>query len=290
MISWLALLLSCAGGADDTALTTCVSETPDVLLVLREMTFAEKEDDIAWGFDLDQDATELGDSAGCGKQDLVDPEGGAGIDNALAWLLPAVENTEAVAIFGLLQDSIDAGELLVMIELYGVDDTQNDDCVTAAMVLADGDPMMGTDGIMLDGQSFSRREGFEPVMLDAAIEDGVLVASGFEILLELQVLAAEINLQIDDGAMRVELDPDGRSASGFYGGAVSTDYIMEIVDANPIDDDLTELLRSLLPLTADIEDESGECSLLSMAIEYEAVEAYYFTDPAYSDLQTWESE
>lgn len=281
-----ALLPSCddtafgeSGTAADPGAWTCDSSEHSATFVIHLLAFAEQDDaGQAWGFDLDDHVSELGDSKGCGKQDFTDPEGSTGIDNAFAQLMPAVENTEAVAIKGLLQNAVDAGELLLMVQITGLDDPLNDDCVTVEFGQAVGTPMVGTDGAMLDGQSFARDPEGEAVVLEATeIVNGSLQARGLEFLLELQILDAPLAFKVADGALRIDLSEDGSSAWGYFGGGFSTDYVMEIVDDNAVDDTLTELLRLALPAGADLDGPEGEeCSHMSVAFEYEAIPAFYY--------------
>lgn len=258
---------------------TCDSSEHSATFVIHLLAFAEQDEaGEVWGFDLDDHVSDLGDSKGCGKQDFTDPEGTEGIDNAFAQLMPAVENTEAVAIKGLLQNAVDAGELLLMVQITGLDDPLNDDCVTVEFGQATGSPMVGTDGIMLDGQSFARDPEAQAVVLEATeIVDGSLQANGLEFLLELQILDAPLAFKVADGALRIDLAEDGSVAWGYFGGGFSTDYVMEIVDDNAVDDTLTEILRVALPAGADLDGPEGEeCSHMSVAFEYEAIPAFYY--------------
>jgi len=283
------LLMTCGllGACDDTTFgageggfdtgPTCDSTDDKAVFVMQTLAFAEADDGVVWGFDLDDHVTELGDSQGCGKGDMEDPEGTPGIDNAFAGLLPALENTEAVAIKGLLQNAVDAGELLVMLEVLGLDDPVDDDCVSVRFSTAVGDPMIGTDGTMLDGQSFAHDPESIPILMeDVVVEDGVLVAEGLSILLELQILDAPLALAVDEGALRIALDEDLSGAVGHFGGGFSIDYVMEVVDGNAVDDTLTELLRTALPLAADIDSDEAECSHMSVALEYTAIPAFFY--------------
>ena len=278
----LFLLFACAPEVEPApvATGTCDSTYDSASFVISTMEFTELEDDgSVWGFNLDGLVTEGGDSSGCGKADLVDPEGKTGIDNAFVGLMPIIENTEAAAVRGLLQDAVDSGELLVLVEITGLDDYQNDDCVTVAMSPAVGTPMVGTDGAMLDSQSFARDPDYPPsVVSGVSVVNGRLVAQGFPITLSLQILDAPLVLSIPDGAIQVDLDADGNGASGHFGGGFSIDYLMQVLDENAIDDTLTELLRDVLPAVADLDGEAGSCEYLSVDLQYEAIPAYFYAE------------
>jgi len=283
-----ALLLLLLTGCDDTTFgsgadslsedgPSCDSQANSVTFVMQQLAFAEAEDGVVWGFDLDDHVSEVGDGGGCGKADQVDPEGTPGIDNAFATLFPAIENTEAAAVKDLMQNAVNAGELLMIFEVLGLDDPVDDDCVSVRFGLGQGSPLIGTDGYILDGQSFHRSSDVDPfTMTDAELIDGTLVASPFSADLELQVLDAPLAFAVADGSLRVDLHPELTSASGHFGGGFSTTYVMEVIDGNGVDDELTELLRTALPLAADLDGPDGECLSMSVAIEYTAVPAFFY--------------
>jgi hypothetical protein len=278
MLSLLSLLAACGTEPEEVPAGTCDSDGSSAAFVMSVLHFNGLEDDgSAWGFDLDGLVSETGDATGCGKADLVDPEGHTGIDNAFAGLMPVIANTEAAAIPGLVQDAVDSGQLLLVVEITGLDDFENDDCVTVTITQAVGTPMLGTNGVLLDGQTFDRDPDYPSVVVhDASIVNGRLVARGLAIRLSLQVLDAEIALDIPDGALQVDLSPDGTRATGHLGGGFSIDYLMTVVDGNGVDDSLTELLRGLLPAVADLDGDEGECSYLSVDFHYDAVPVFFF--------------
>lgn len=283
-----ALLLFLLTGCDDTTFgggagtlsddgPSCDSEEHSATFVMQQLAFAEAEDGVVWGFDLDDHVSEIGDNGGCGKADQIDPEGTPGIDNAFASLFPAIENTEAAAVKDLMQNAVNAGELLMIFEILGLDDPTNDDCVSVRFGLGEGSPLIGTDGYILDGQSFHHSNEIEPVLMtEAELIDGTLVASPFSAELQLQVLDAPLAFAIADGSLRVDLHPELTSAGGHFGGGFSTTYIMEVIDGNGVNDELTELLRTALPLAADLDGPDGECLSMSVAIEYTAVPAFFY--------------
>jgi hypothetical protein len=256
----------------------CDSEGQGTTFLMHRVGFARAEAGVAWGSDLDGLVSPAGDPNGCGKADLVDPEGTPGIDNAFAGLLPALEQTEAAAISGLLQDSVGAGELLLTVEILGLDDMQNDDCVAVQFGNAEGAPLLGTDGEILAGQSFSRNPDDPVVRVDEAqIVDGSLVfASDFGI--KLQILDAKLDLDVTQGQVRMDIDPDGLGAWGHFSGGVSIDYMLAEINSYAIDPGLKDLVNAVLPSVGDLKGDSGACDHMSIAFEYEAIPAYFYTE------------
>jgi len=128
---------------------TCAVEDAPQLLVVRTLRFAIADDaGVSEGFDLDGLSTVDKGDDGCGIGDYVDPDGVPGIDNAFSRLVPAMNSTEAKieVIEGLVQSAIDSGELLITLELGGVDSWADDDCVAGAVGQAVGTPMLGSIG------------------------------------------------------------------------------------------------------------------------------------------------
>lgn len=256
----------------------CASSGPSTTFLMNKVRFARIEDGVSWGSDLDGEVTPAGSTGGCGKVDLTDPEGTPGVDNAFAGLLPALEQTEAAAISGLLQASVGAGELLLTVEMIGLDDYQSDDCIAVQFGNAEGQPMLGTDGELLPGQSFSRNPNDPVTRVDeASVEDGRLVfASDFGI--KLQILDANLDLAVTRGVVRMDMAPDGQSATGHFTGGVSIDYMLTEIDKYAIDQGLKDLINTVMPAVGDLKGDSGECDHFSIAFEFDAIPAYFYLD------------
>jgi len=127
-------------------------------LVVRTLGIGRVAEGISAGFDLDASVTAPGGPTGCGVGDHVDPDGTTGIDNAFAGLMPFLDSTEAAALEPLLQQKINEGELTLLIEIAGLDDTEQDDCVAVRMLRGSGLPQLGTDGLILEDQTFELDE------------------------------------------------------------------------------------------------------------------------------------
>lgn len=241
--------------------------------VMSSLTFGRREGTETWGFDLDGDVSTQGDVDGCGHADMVSPEGEEGIDSAFSGLVPALEATEAAAAESLIQDTIRAGELLILVELDGIDDWENDDCVQTTIHRARGKPMLGTDGEILDGQSFAGAE--EPAVVTCAtLVDGALVAEGFDIALPVQVLDVAVQFNMQDAALRVDIPEPGAPAWGFMGGPVPLEDILRIVAEDDLAD-LREVITPLVTFAADMDaDASGACQSLSIVLEFEGRDAF----------------
>lgn len=239
--------------------------------VVRELTFARREDGRVEGFDLDaHDSGAEGDSRGCGHGDLVNQAGLSGIDNNFSALIPVLEATEAVAAESLVKQSIASGELLLLLELRGVDSWQGDDCVDLTLMRGAGVPLVGPDGTLLDHQTLALDPSVASVTSRGEASDLAVQADGLSFRLPLDVLNAELDFEVTRGTFRVQRRHDG-VLTGVMGGVIPIAQLVEILERDDVN------LQQFVPFVqsvADIQDADGDCSGLSLAFELEAIPAY----------------
>lgn len=274
----LLLLAGCKDQPADTSEMTSCETGETYSWVMTSMTYTRRDaDNRVWGFDLDDHVSDAGDDEGCGHADLEDPDGNGGIDNAFSGIVPALEATEAKAVEQLIQDSISNGELLILFQLSGVDDLMNDDCVSVSAFRADGAPMIGTDGLILDSQSFSHSTLPPQSTIDGAqIVDGRVVSRGLELALPINILDVELQFNIDEAAIRMDISEDGESITGFFGGGVPLEDILVLTKEEDIGD-ITSLVKSLVTTVADLyPDEDGTCQELSVSFNLEGRTAFFY--------------
>lgn len=269
------LLLACAEPTPPTV--TPAGDTYTV--VMSTLAFGRREEDgTGWGFDLDGHVSDAGDSVGCGHADLVDPDGVPGVDSAFSGMVPALEATEAGAVEELVQDSVRNGELLVLVEVSGVDDPLNDDCVDVRVLNGTGTPIIGTDGELLDGQTFALDPGADASEVACVpLVDGSLRAGPFPLTLDLQVLDVALTFHVADTWLRLDLSEDGRTGWGYFGGAVPLSDILVIVSEDDLAD-LEALITGLVTAAADLDTADEECGAISIVFEYGAIEAFTYAE------------
>jgi hypothetical protein len=282
---WLltSLLFSCADKdgqntpEDDSNITGSCTEGETVTAVFSFFGYSRNENGVSWGFNLDDHVSEAGDPEGCNKADFVDPLGNEGIDNALSNLLPALESTEAAALEPLLQQSINTGDLLIMIEITGIDDRNNDDCVSVGFYRGKGSPMIGTNGMLLDGQSFERDLSLPySIVENVSIENGHMTAMPLDIQIPAQILDEALNLHIYNGGLDITLLDDG-GLQGFLGGSIPISFLTDIIELDDVN--LPEGVSALLYAAADLyPDDEGVCEYLSVAFQYEAIPAFFYIE------------
>lgn len=271
-------LVGCTSGDDDDS----ADDGTSALSVVTALRFAREAPDgfSTGGFDLDGLDSATGGSDGCGIGDLLHVvTEQPGIDNSFgSSLLPALENIGGGPLEDLIQNSILDGELLLMIELGGVDDPMNDDCVAVEVSRGIGPPMIGGDGAILPDQTYSR-DPDKPTssIACAVITNGVLRADPFSLRLPLNIFDEHVDITLLDGVLEVDLLGDGRIA-GSIGGGVDIQSLKEnVATLDGIGDQIPTLIGPLLDFNADLAPTNlGACTQLSVAITYEGVGAWFF--------------
>jgi hypothetical protein len=267
-----------AGLVGDSGSTdTSVGET--LVFLAKRIYFSRIEDGVSSGFDLDRAVTEQGASTGCGHADFVNLAGDTGIDNQFAQLLPLIEQFGGMAIESYARAAIDSGNLLMMMEVTGVDDLDNDSQVSIGMYRGLGEPLKGTDGSIQPWQTFDRDTANPWVKVnDAQIVDGILIASAFDYTLPFFIFDFAFEITLHDAELRVKLSADGNH-TGMFGGAVTIENMLHIADNIDGGEQLPPLIRNVGTSMADLQpDESGTCQALSTVLNIESVGAYFYTD------------
>ena len=269
-------LLACAADSQDESLASCDQSGEREVLLLTTISFPREKDGVTNGFNLDDDVSVEGGSTGCGVGDQISLDGEEGIDNSFAKLRPALDATEASALDDIVQEAINGGGLLVMVQLDGVDSLDNDDCVDVSITAGLGDPLRGPDGQILSGQTFERDPEAEVSQLKgAAIVDGVLEGGPIALGLPFQFLDADVIFSLQSGLIRLELDPDG-AHTGIVGGGTPTEEISALAHNTGIDETVEAVLDSLLSYNADLApDETDTCTEISVTLEFEAADAFF---------------
>lgn len=276
---WVIGLVGCDEPAAEAEGTCALADAPE-LIVARSIKIGIADDaGVSVGFDLDGEATAENATTGCGIGDYISADGRQGIDNAFSRIVPTLNATEAKVetIEGLVQDTINNGELLIAFEVGGVDDWGEDSCVAVEVAQAEGEAMLGTDGLLLDGQTFDREMDAPTAALDnAQIGDGVLRGDNLSIDLPVQVLNAALTLPLRSG--KLEIMPDGDDLyRGVLAGAISAVYLLEVASTENVDPLVADLLGTVVGVNADLPDEAGNtCAAMSMTLTFEGVGAYYY--------------
>ena len=282
----LALLVGVVGCADDAAdvdkghdasQRQCDGRGPSQVLLTRQITFSRADVGISEGFDLDGFVSGTTDPRGCYVEDFTDPDGVEGVDNSRARLRPILDTTEAAALEPIVQDSINGGALLLMIELSDLDDTTDDACVDVDIFKGYGQPMIGNDGWLLANQTLVLDPESPVTPTSSSFVDGRLEAGPIDVLaLPIQVLDLDSTLELFNARLRLEPNDDG-SWRGTLGGGLEVSAIVETATLQNVDPAVFALIEPVLYAVSDLEpDDQGSCQHLSVTMELDLVPAFVY--------------
>ncbi|MCB9730933.1 MAG: hypothetical protein H6746_20850 [Deltaproteobacteria bacterium] len=258
---------------------TAPAASTSKLVVLDRLGFApETSPGVGDGFDLDGRVSGPGDPGGCFEPDLVSPAGLPGVDNKLGTLLPLFAVAGIGAADALLQNSVDEGGLLLMMQIDGVDDLRDDDSVTITVRTGQGKPLMATDGLILPGQTFHLRPDSPDTRTESGrIEGGILTAGPVDTWLRVRVLGLDYELPVHGAWIRGRVTEEGGLADGVIGAGVAITDLQKIGDRDSAVGGAMELLFAeggdLAP------DATGACQQVSASLAFTAVSAFLFEDP-----------
>ncbi|MBL8605499.1 MAG: hypothetical protein JNK72_26445 [Myxococcales bacterium] len=228
---------------------------------------------VAEGLNLDNRVSTSGDSLGCRQADFTSPTGEAGIDNQLARLLPVVDAMTGGAFDGAIQGAVNNGQLLVGISLEGIDDPQNDPCVTLAFTRVSGSPFVDSNMLLDKGQTYELQRDRPVTRVSAALRNGVVTAGPFLLPLPITVLDANFVLNLHQAQIRATLREDG-SLEGVIGGGISVSEFSDQVRTLTISQTEMNTITGALRVFADLAPENGRCQQISAGIRFLAREAF----------------
>lgn len=244
--------------------------------VASSIDFALKvQDGVSLGFDLDDRVSENGDGKSCGHADFRDPDGATGIDNNASVLFEAINNLTEASIEELIRGSINEGRLLMVFQLFGVDDIKNDDCVDVEIFQASGVPLVGTDEFILGGQTFDiDHEQPRTSIKCAHIKDGVLYAGPFDGHLFVSILGVHVNLSLTSAKLAANIDENG-IASVTLGAGIDRDEMHSVVDQTN-DGTISDIGHYLIDSLADMGSNGTVCQQVSSTVLIETKNAFLF--------------
>jgi hypothetical protein len=233
--------------------------------------------DSAPGFDLDGRVSDASDYMSCGKKDFKDAEGRAGVDNQIATLVPEVEKLVGDAVDGLIQGSINDGQLVILFEMENVDDLMNDPCVDFGIVIgARKRPNLGTDGVIEAYQTFELDPMAERSHVTGArIDNGVLSTGPFRVSIPIAIFDVAFVLHVEGARFRFAIDEEGVSRGYMGGGILPQELLDGLADGDGLEDFLAQI-KVGLEANTDLayDEETGKCRLLSAALEFSGAPAF----------------
>jgi hypothetical protein len=193
--------------------------------------------------------------------------------------LPILDATEAAALEPLVQDFINNGTILLLLEMSGFDEGSDPGCGSFRVLRGADVPLVGTDGYLLPGQTLAIEDATALTPVGASHDaQGRYTATGFSFDLDVQIFDADIHLPISNGAARVWRAEDGRYVGSIGGGFPYASVLEALLETN-IDAGLKELLPTVLEAAADLDlDGDGVCESISVTLEVELVRVWLYPD------------
>lgn len=246
--------------------------------ITQTIRFMELEaDGVARGFDLDGRVSAEGEEESCGHGDFRSPEGREGVDNQLAELWNAVGPLVGEQAHALLQNAINEGRVLLMIELENVDDLWHDDDVTLNIFKGILRPDIGTYGVISPDQTFEfDYESPISTIKHVQIQDGQLIAGPFELKIPVTILSLDTIVKLEFGHIQMRIDDQGRM-EGFFNGAVHVPTLTETL-INTDAESEARLVAPFFERNADMMKVDGVCTYLSMGLSFQATRAFVVRD------------
>lgn len=261
-----------------------VACTPEVVPqygVATELLISRVDDaGVSSGFDLDGINSLDGDGTGCNIADYVNELGETGVDNAVARLVPILEQTEAIAAEDLIHQAINSGELLILFEMkHYTGEGLNDDDVMLSVMRAYGTPIVGPHGDLVASQTFDIDPSVTVTGQDGlTLTDGLVTASDLTLEIPLEIFDAKLTAILENASARVIWNEDG-SFTGYMGGSLDYWSIIDMAMNSNVDQALAESLPLLFGANADLmPDAGGQCTRISFTFTFKGVSAYVFED------------
>jgi len=238
---------------------------------------------VSSGFDLDDVTSSADDTTGCGIADYVSELGEPGVDNAIARLIPILEQTEAIVAEALIHQAINNGELLLLFKMSRSGDSPLDDeGVTLSVLRGEGEPLVGTNDQLLSGQTFDIDPTVNSASQDSlGLENGQITAADLTLEIPLEIFDAKLNAVLEGASVRVFWTEDGRF-SGYMGGSMDYMAIVDMAMNSNVDPTLAASLPIIFGANADLPSTTGvPCSHISFTFTFEGVSAFVYEDIGY---------
>ncbi|MFT5430519.1 MAG: hypothetical protein ACI9OJ_001194 [Myxococcota bacterium] len=243
----------------------------------------EVEPGIAIGFDLDETVSPEGDESSCGHGDKSHDDFGPGIDNQFANVWDLIEPLVGPAIRALLQEAINEGRFLLIMELEGLDDPKNDDSVTLRVLRGQLEPAVGASGFLLPDQTFTIDREFPiSVVENVAIVDGIIEAGPIEVAIPIEIFDANFTLRIRNGRLKFSIDEDGGFTGVLGGGIHVGDAIGELLETGAAAE--AGLVQPVFESNADLGKSGDTCELISAAFGFATTPGYVVRYASDADL------
>jgi hypothetical protein len=274
LLSLFALSLAACG--DDEHGVCSLATEPRTYLLSEMIILTPDDQGVSDGFDLDGRGATPTDKA-CGVSDFTHPDGWHGVDNQIGIVWGIVASIAGEAADVLIQDAIDAGDILMLASIYGGD--ADGDCARVEMFPGAGRVLSGTDGKLLPSQTFARADEEREIIGFGERKDGMIAVDGLGFTMPFAILGFFDVLPVHGAVVEIIEEEDG-TIRGKLGGGIALEGLYEFIervrafnDATSMDAGLTDAINALVPLIPIFADIDG-CQSLSAQISFRAIPAF----------------
>jgi hypothetical protein len=249
--------------------------------------FRTIEGKISYGANLDGTADGKATSRTCGHEKFTAPDGTAGIDNQLYRLVGCTYGWRKGGLVDLNANELrgTSGLGMILIEVTGVKDPRNSDDVTITFYRSIDQFSLDSTGKVLPFSSYRIDIGDDgkPRYADSvkgAIKDGVLTTKRADIILPFYGQYMFMHPVIKDMGLKLEIAPDGRTASGmvtgYYDVAQYIHWVGSMGATIPISYFSCPAIAAAAKKLADgyPDPKTGECTAISSAFKINTFAAY----------------
>ncbi len=238
------------------------------------------------GFDLDGlISTASSPVAGeCAHNDFAGMSGEQGFDYQFWRAVGCIRGFQKNEIsHSVVEEAVINGSMTILVDLEGVENTDNDSEVVAQVFGSTDVPAIGADGDVLPFATLTTHENvlYHGAPGTGEIVDGVLLAGPMDINLRLNIQIVDGDQTMRDAYLRVEFLPDGSIKGQMYGyQPIAEAYNIFGVQAGPagaaaLSYTCTGLWGALKSQADGHPDpETGACSTISVGYRFEAVPAF----------------
>ena len=225
------------------------------------------------GFNLDDQISTGDEEESCGVSDKVTEGGILGVDNQLGALWEILEPLVGDAVRALIQNAVNDGRLLIMIELTQVDDLYQDGLIGLNFFRGALNPVVGTTGLIVPDQTFyvdydSASKTFD----NLKIEEGIVNAGPVEFIIPIEIFDANFDLFVKQGRIHFEIQEDG-SFVGMLGGVIHVkDVLDQLLNTNARSE--AQLVQPIFERHADLGYIDGTCTQISAAFGFSGTTAF----------------
>lgn len=221
------------------------------------------------------------DATVCNQVDAMGPapDNITGVDNSVGPTLGGLVGS-------MIQDNVDDGSVLLIMQLDGVDSFTNDDRVKLTVLLAEVPEgvtlTLDPSGRIAAGQDFDVNElsytDTAHTMAAVTFDNGKIVNGRFQagpddFPLSISLMGASLSLTVHSTQIRFNVSETSISA-GVLGGGLNVDEVNNTVMNTPALAEYAETVAMVLASFADLEPNSeGTCESASVAMEFAGVEA-----------------